>query len=60
MPDHFDKKKGKAVQPPQALSSQSNKEEQMGTKAVELLGVDVDKLTELLNKALADERFTAS
>ena len=32
----------------------------MGTKAVELLGVDVDKLTELLNKALADERFTAS
>ena len=27
----------------------------MGTKAVEILGVDVDKLIELLNKAFADE-----
>jgi bacterioferritin len=51
----FDKKEGKAVQSPQVLPEQSNKEEEMGTKAVEILGVDVDKLIELLNKALADE-----
>ncbi|WP_094228237.1 ferritin-like domain-containing protein [Methanolobus psychrotolerans] len=29
----------------------------MGTKGIEILGIDVDELIELLNKALADEWF---
>jgi bacterioferritin len=36
-------------------SDEQTKEAQMGTKAVEILGVDAGKLIELLNKALADE-----
>jgi hypothetical protein len=31
-----------------------------GTYAVGVLGIHVDKLIELLNKALADDRVTAS